>query len=615
MELIEASAGALPVPTESLPDLLQDVSRAFPSFASRLIARANRACDGVWTILGHPPAPLGRLPDWQRDFVSGRRWDPKLPSRRQPIVRGDGSDIKIPWEISRLQHLPSVALAFRLTGERRYLDLICDQLSDWIARNPPGLGVNWTCAMDVALRAVSISWAWEIVRRDPRAAADLRARVYWSLFAHGHFLRGHLEDGATFVGNHYVADLLGLIWLGHLYPAFEGARDWRDTGVRRLIDHLARQIHPDGGDREGSIAYHRLVAEMVGLAATVSRAPALRDAFRRMARFTAGILEPDGSAPQLGDNDGGRAFRLLDRAPLDHSYLASWGWSLDGHSGTVADPEVALIVNTGAADSRPRAQGFPPPPAGGDAGAAVLQGREGAFHFPDSRLTAFRQGDLYVLLSATPVGQQGLGGHGHNDKLAIELFLGGPVIADPGSFAYTGDPEARNGFRATAAHATLQVDDLEQNPITADLFHLPERAHARIVRCEREGDVWIWEGEHRGFGPLLHRRTARVDLAGRSVRLLDEITGDESREHSVIARFPLAPGISAHAQGKGFEIRRGDEAILRLDVPGDAHLDIVGGWYSPDYGARVRCQVLEVSLRGRLPLRLAMEISTPSSAG
>ena len=97
-------------------------------------------------------------------------------------------------------------------------------------------------------------------------------------------------------------------------------------------------------------------------------------------------------------------------------------------------------------------------------------------NFPDSHLTTLRRDNFHVLLSATPVGQHGQGGHGHNDKLSLELFLGGDVIVDPGSFSYTGDPAARNAFRSTAAHASVQVDDLEQNPLSLDMFpHLPER--------------------------------------------------------------------------------------------------------------------------------------------
>src|SRR5581483_4994597 len=110
--------------------------------------------------------------------------------------------------------------------------------------------------MDVALRAVSIAWAWELCRSQPSLPLHLRAQVYWSLFAHGHFLRGHLEDGGSFVGNHYVANLLGLIWLGHTYPAFKGASEWLETGTHRLVDHLPHQVGADGGGLEGSIAYH-----------------------------------------------------------------------------------------------------------------------------------------------------------------------------------------------------------------------------------------------------------------------------------------------------------------------------------------------------------------------
>lgn len=228
----------------------------------------------------------------------------------------------------RLQHLPAVAYAFRLTAEQRFADLVAIQLQNWIARNPVGYGVNWSCAMDVALRAVSMSWAFELCRDDPRVAA-LAPDVYASLWAHGRYLETHLEDHGLVVGNHYVADLLGLCWLGALYPVFPEAKRWASEGRARLISQLPRQVRPDGGDFEASIPYHRLVLELLGLAAQILQANGLGSAelvgvVGRMAAFTAAVLKPDGTAPQVGDNDGGRAFRLLPREPDDHGYLVSW---------------------------------------------------------------------------------------------------------------------------------------------------------------------------------------------------------------------------------------------------------------------------------------------------
>ncbi len=571
---LEATAGALPPTFER--DLLRTPVR------EELIARADRSCAGLWKVLGFPEANLGRMPDWHGDFVHGGHWDATVPARKQPIVRGDGSDIKVPWELSRLQHLPPVAEAFALTQEARYRDLVCLHLRDWISRNPPGLGVNWTCAMEVALRAVNLSWAFERVRRDPTVGADLRARVYWSLFAHGHHILGHLEDSGAVLTNHYVADLLGLIWLGTLYPAFSDAQRWREEGLSKLLAHLPDQVRPDGGDEESSLAYHRLVLEMLGLAFEILAtnghgAPFLRDTLMRMARFTAAMLKPDGTAPQIGDNDGGRVLNLLDRPPLDHRYLLSWTRRVCGDDALIGKPEDGQL-----------------------------------FQFAPSGLTRVQLGETYVLLAATPVGQHGAGGHGHNDKLSLELFRGGDLITDSGTYAYTSNVAARNAFRSTSAHATMQLDDLEQNPLPeADPFHMPERAQAKVLRCELRGSSLVWEAEHRGFGRFVHRR--RVTASATRLVIVDSVFGESAQSHDLAIRFPLAPGLAPTIAGNRVEVRRGAERVLVFDTA-EAAWGLEAGAYSPNYGVRVDRAVLVAHLRTKLPASVTLELTLGQQA-
>ena len=607
---IEARVGALPVPVERQPELLRTFARLFPDAAKALVDRADQACRGEWDLLGYGPVQLGVRPDWQRDFRSGVRWDVRRPARRQPIVRGDGSDIKVPWELSRLQQLPAVAHAYGLTGDARYPALVAEQLEGWIDDNPAGFGVNWTCAMDVALRAVSMSWAFELCRRAPGFSERLRAKVYFSLYAHARFIRGHLEDGGVVVGNHYVADLLGLVWIGSMYPALRGARGWREAGRARLIQQLRRQLRPDGGDDESSLPYHRLVAELIGLAGSVLRqngrgAPELEDALRRMAVFTAGVLDPDGAAPQLGDNDSGRAFRLLPRPPNEQRYLLSWAALAAGDPALAAlaplDPEALLLVGP---DAPQRHAALAPRPA-------EVKGPH-CRAFLESGLCVLREGDFYLLLCATPVGQGGAGGHGHNDKLAFELQIAGPLIADPGSFVYTADPALRNQLRGTAAHATVQLDGREQNPVSStDLFYLPERAHAAVRRFEAEGEGFVWEADHQGFAPLTHRRTVRAWPTRRVVRVEDRILGPSDGEHELVSRLPLAPGVTARIEGQTFRLERPGRPTVLITASGSSRpeLAIEPGWYSEAYGAKSPCRVLRLGLRARLPARLDLEIA------
>ena len=108
--------------------------------------------------------------DWQVDFRSGWRWDATALGVTSPIGHKPGVDIKLPWELARLQHLPALAGGYALGGQRgfgaaeSYAREFQNQILDFSAANPAGWGVNWACAMDVAIRAANMALAWDLFR-------------------------------------------------------------------------------------------------------------------------------------------------------------------------------------------------------------------------------------------------------------------------------------------------------------------------------------------------------------------------------------------------------------------------------------------------------------------
>ncbi len=120
-----------------------------------ILGYADCICSGKFPFFGYGPVSLGLPPRWNYDFVSGKDW-PHVPADSIRVVRNDGSDVKVPWDLSRLQFLPVLAKAWQLTGEADYKESGKALLSDWIEKNPVGVGINWTIAMEAALRAISI---------------------------------------------------------------------------------------------------------------------------------------------------------------------------------------------------------------------------------------------------------------------------------------------------------------------------------------------------------------------------------------------------------------------------------------------------------------------------
>jgi len=157
-----------------------------------------------------------RAIDWQRDLRSGYRWSEGLPSVDLGLDEfpPPGADVKVPWELARMQHLPILAWAFGLARSgapgfedaARYQVEFCDQVSDFCALNPPRFGVNWACPMDVAIRVVSwlATFDGTLSFGTHRAAPPLVAQAHFGNFAGSSGVSAALApstqaDGSLFV--------------------------------------------------------------------------------------------------------------------------------------------------------------------------------------------------------------------------------------------------------------------------------------------------------------------------------------------------------------------------------------------------------------------------------
>ncbi len=417
------------------------------TFSERIpsvVEDAERICRHEFDLLGSGLRYMGHPIDWHVDPVSGYRWPKKrFTELKNSRPLGSGADIKWPWELSRMQHLPTLGKAYRLTGNERYAREAIGQITHWIDDNPCPNGVNWMCAMDVAIRIMNVAWGYLLVRDSAAVSQKFRSQLAVSLMQHGQYILFNLEysiadDGSIMTGNHYLADIVGLLHLGLLCPEFKAAAEWRSVGLRALTEEMERQVHPDGSDYESSVAYHRLVLELFTAGALlchihqVPLAKSFWDRLERMYEFVLYVTRPDGKAPLVGDSDDGRLFVLSDYGKTDRTdfrYLLSIG---------------AVLFNR--SDMMMRAGDFSEDgfwllgPAGLDVFESLNNdsGDLPTVRFPQGGFYVMRKATSYLLASCGTVGTGGQGNHKHNDLLSFELCAGDKAfIVDPGTYCYT----------------------------------------------------------------------------------------------------------------------------------------------------------------------------------
>jgi uncharacterized heparinase superfamily protein len=571
---------------------------------ARVLAAAAFAHERRVDLLGSGPYSLGNPVDWHRDIKSGHAW-PVVASHRIDYADLDRpSDVKVPWELSRLHWLIPVGQAYLLDGDERRAALAKDVLTDWIVSNPYGYGVNWIVAMEAALRVLTWTWLFHVFHRT-EAWSDIafRRRFLLALFLHGDFIERNLERSDV-NGNHYTADAAGLVFAGHFFGDGANPARWATQGWDILVDELSRQVHGDGVDFEASTAYHRFVTELFLLPALYRLHLGLDVPSRyasqlvNMALFAATYTRADGSSPFWGDADDARALPLGDQPLHDHRYLG-------GLIGS-AFPAYARDAWTGG-------------PIGE---VAWLCGADAASNLPDPRPSssrAFRFGGVYVMrgevdhvfIDCGPVGTAGRGGHGHNDCLSFEATLDGvQLVAESGSYVYTASKEWRNRMRGTASHNTPLIDGEEQNRIDpGSLWRLANDALPELRQWQAGRDVDRFCGAHLGYrrltDPVTPVRTIELDRRAHRLLVFDDFEG--VGDHYVSIPLHLAPSCQAveAEPGRVYVTAGARRFTVVWGEPHDWTLELGSSWISPSYGVKVAVPRLEWRRSGPLkPLRI-----------
>src|SRR5258708_24762591 len=116
--------------------------------------------------------------------------------------------------------------------------------------------------MEVALRALNLLAAFALFQHSPQMNEQTLRELLATFDQHGAHVKRNLEFSHIATSNHYLADVTGLLWLGVMLPELAAAREWREFGLRELLNELEKQILADGADYEASTGYHRLKLEM-----------------------------------------------------------------------------------------------------------------------------------------------------------------------------------------------------------------------------------------------------------------------------------------------------------------------------------------------------------------
>jgi len=547
------------------------------------------------------PLIMGNTIDWHKDYASDMRFDLKFGKDINYRDATKYGDVKYVWELNRHIHLVPTAKAFYLTGDQRYRDEVLEQIMDWISSNPYLIGINWTSALEVALRLINWCWVWFLLDARTPIEHDYARTFLSSIYRHCHFIR-HNYSAYSSANNHLVGEAAGLFIASSLFSFFPDAQHWNEWSRKILEREIRLQISPDGVNKEQAIDYHCFSLELFVLAYLTGKKAnrVFSEEYERrlhaMMHFLASVISHEtGVVPQIGDSDNARVLEL-DSSRYNR-YLSLL------NTGAAIFKDSTLKVHDGELDEQSYWL------LGGREAKETFSSISRQEHLSDDRLISFDSGGYHIfdvkneqgirgklIFDCAPLGYLSIAAHGHADALACILSVNGEeILTDPGTYAYHTNRRWRDYFRSTRAHNTITVNGRDQS-VMGGAFLWTEKANARTVDSHCNSSTLFVKGVHDGYvrlkPPVEHIRSITWDKTKQIFVIVDKLESPSPVD--ITLHFHLVPAGEAESGNGNVVIikRRGIYVVLRLPHEMDVSLHKgeedprILGWYSRHLGIK-----------------------------
>ncbi|QQR49275.1 alginate lyase family protein [bacterium] len=512
-----------------------------------IIQKANQALEQTFDLLGSGNQTFTIIP-WQHDIKLNNLNTQEFSTysntyhHSAPLFYTDitipsnattkqhyQADIKIPWDLSRFHHAFFLGSAYQLTANQRYATAFFDQADSWITANPFLLGINWVCAMDVAIRAINLIWGYLLCQPTPQQAE----RLICSLYDHAIYLAAN-DTASDKANNHYLAELLGSLYLSVFFKSIPYFEDQIDFYTKKITQEFDKQIQQDGTSYEGSTAYHQLDTEMYLHFASITNIVKSANKTSVLTTFLAHNTTADGTLIKIGDDDSGKLVTGMSVPPTTNHIS----------------------------------------------------------HYPNFGLSIINHNQWHITFRHPTFTKKQPSGHFHNDQLALTLSLNGiQILTDPGSYLYTANPTWRNEFRSASAHSTLFVPCLTCAANQDNLFQLARNPTSQAPELQKINATVIMHDSYQTciHTKIIINRSLKLDTTRNELIIEDWIqTNNPSR---VSWNFILHPDITLKrkdAQTWIFEKNRKPLA----EITSTLILTKADAFFAPEYGVRRECHKL-----------------------
>ena len=459
-----------------------------------------------------------------------------------------GEDPEFIYQMNRHRYWVCLGQAYAVTGKELYAECFVHQMLHWIGANPINdetRATTWR-TIEAGLRAGSWIKSMGYMIHSP-AVTDEVLEVFWSaLILHGEYLAAcDLPFGIK--SNWGVLENSGLYVIGKLLEEEPAKYPFAGLAKSRLLKQLKTQIMDDGVHWEQSTMYHNEVLKCFMEVLRVADGygdelpPPMKDRIHQMSYANRIWQKPDKTQPVTGDSDATDLRDVLTICAywFQDPVLKSGGFEMMDFEGIWDYGMKARQIYQDLDSIDP-------------ADTLFWLKESGNWYL---RSDWGNQAD-YLHVRCGSLG----GGHGHIDKLHLDLTIGGEdFLIDPGRYTYVNNRERRE-LKGSRRHNGLFVDQSDYSTCldSWDVAGLPLPVNGY---CCRKDPYTLIQCGHLGYinrGIFLNRRILAIGT--KLILVMDEAYG--TGIHTYEQNFHMPPSIILTQAGQGRMLEGRDYDVL-----------------------------------------------------
>lgn len=432
-----------------------------------------------------------------KKFLFNMRWD--MERTYEPVVFTDQIDwVYQPQDdpewifaFNRMRFWVCLGQAYAITGNEKYAQSFAQQLSHWIdtvKKDEPKFEKAWR-TIEVGIRLDNWLKTMCYFETSPSITPVLMEKFVKSIVEHADFILS-VYNSFNYMSNWGVLANHGLFLAGALLPSFDKESKKRNTlyiqtSLYRLSQICSVQVYDDGMHWEQSTMYHNEILKnlldvvfiaqrkMITIPYPISEKTLL------MAYADIILQKPNGHEIAMGDSDDIDQRDIITKAAciFNDSALKASGYEIPDFD-TVWDLgyEIVKLYKNLKAKHLP----------------SLSNGLNESGH------VCFRSNwDSDAIFLHFSCGTLGAG-HGHDDKLHIDLFANGEdIFLDPGRFTYV-DKKERYEFKTSSAHNTCTIDGISSYTFI-DSWGCSSLSKSVNFKWKDSGPYAYCEGGHLGY--------------------------------------------------------------------------------------------------------------------